>query len=82
MGQSEGRANTNGKEKSAAKDSIKAGAKQTESSDPMIEAGAPSTRKVQKLIRSVPAPPGVVMVAPQTLLRKAEGAQSEGRVGG
>ena len=46
----------------------------------MIEADAPSTRKVQKLIRSVPAPPGVVMVAPQTLLRKAEGAQGEGRV--
>src|ERR687896_645514 len=26
------------------------------------------------------APPGVVMVAPQTLLRKAEGMQSKGRV--
>jgi hypothetical protein len=31
---------------------------------------------------SVLAPPGVIMVAPQTLLRKAEGAQSEGRVVG
>src|SRR5918998_4584958 len=43
----------------------------------MREAGAPSTRKVQKLIRSVPAPPGVVMVALQTLLRKAEGRRAK-----
>src|SRR5215204_83687 len=47
----------------------------------MIEAGAPSTWKSCKCaFRGVRAPPGVVMVAPQTLLRKAEEAQSEGRV--
>ena len=28
----------------------------------------------------MPAPPGVVMLAPLTLLRKAEGTQSKGRV--
>src|SRR5918994_6736049 len=37
-------------------------------------------RKLSARLQSVPAPPGVVMFAPQTLLRKAEGTQSKGRV--
>src|SRR5918995_2207471 len=37
-------------------------------------------RKLSVSLQSVPAPPGVVMFAPQTLLRKAEGTQSKGRV--
>ena len=45
-----------------------------ESSDPMREAGAPSTEEVVPQ-QGVPAPPGVVMVAPQTLLRNASMAQ-------
>src|SRR5829696_8192421 len=44
------------------------------SSDPMRETDATSTGGWV-----VPAPPGVVMVAPQTLLCKAEGTQSKGR---
>jgi hypothetical protein len=44
----------------------------------MREASEPSTEEVEPQ-QGVPAPPGVVMVAPPTLLRKAEGAQSEGR---
>jgi hypothetical protein len=48
----------------------------------MIEAGATSTEEVKLALREVPAPPGIGMVAPPTLLRKAEGAQSEGRAGG
>ena len=46
-----------------------------ESSDPMREAGAPSTGGWV-----VPAPPGVVILAPLGVLRNAERAQSEGRV--
>jgi hypothetical protein len=45
------------------------------SSDPMREAGALST-EVVVAEQSVPAPPGVVMVAPQTLLSNASTAQS------
>src|ERR671910_3696670 len=37
-------------------------------------------RKLSVSLQSVPAPPGVVMFAPPTLLRKAEGMQSKGRV--
>src|SRR5215211_2173642 len=49
----------------------------------MIEAGAPSTWKSCKCaFRGVPASSGVVMVAPPEVPRNAEGAQSEGRVGG
>src|SRR5215216_2638207 len=45
-----------------------------ESSDPMIEAGAPSTwgEVVGCPVRSVPAPPGVVMVAPPEIPRNAQ----------
>jgi hypothetical protein len=44
----------------------------------MIEAGATSTWVQQCAVRSVvPAPPGVIMVAPPTVPRNAEGAQSE-----
>jgi hypothetical protein len=40
----------------------------------MIEAGAPSTRgKLWHAFRGVPAPPGVVMVAPPEVPRNAEG---------
>ena len=45
----------------------------------MIEAGATSTQAWNVPSEGLLAPPGVVMVAPQTLLRKAEGAQSKGR---
>jgi hypothetical protein len=47
------------------------------SSDPMIEAGVPSTEEVvaEQAEQCVPAPPGVVMLAPQTLLRNASMAQ-------
>ena len=47
----------------------------------MREAGAPNTRrKSQECLRGhVPAPPGVVMVAPLALVRNAEGLKSEGR---
>jgi hypothetical protein len=41
----------------------------------MREAGAPSTGEVVAE-QDVPAPPGVVMVAPQTLVRNASMAQS------
>jgi hypothetical protein len=38
----------------------------------MREAGVPSTEVVESVrLQSVPAPPGVVMVAPQTLVRNA-----------
>jgi hypothetical protein len=40
----------------------------------MREAGAPST-EVVVAEQSVPAPPGIVMVAPRTLLRNASMAQ-------
>ena len=40
----------------------------------MREAGAPSTEEVVAE-QEVPAPPGIVMVAPQTLLRNASMAQ-------
>jgi hypothetical protein len=47
----------------------------------MIEADAPSTWCVR--VQSVPAPPGVVILAPPTMQRNAQrnasGAQSEGR---
>jgi hypothetical protein len=39
----------------------------------MIEASAPSTGRFSPVTSSVLAPPGIVMVAPQTLLRNAEG---------
>ncbi len=50
----------------------------------MREAGAPSTGELRegcnRALRSVvPAPPGVVMVAPPEVPRNAEGAQIEGR---
>jgi hypothetical protein len=49
----------------------------------MIEAGAPSTgESCHSALGGVPAPPGVVMVAPPEVPRNAEGAQREGRVGG
>jgi hypothetical protein len=41
----------------------------------MREAGAPSTEEVVAE-QEVPAPPGIVMVAPQTLLHNASRAQS------
>jgi hypothetical protein len=44
------------------------------SSDPMIEAGVPSTgRVVPETLGNVPAPPGVAMLAPPELPRNAEG---------
>jgi hypothetical protein len=45
------------------------------SSDPMIEADAPSTEEVTASTfgSGVPAPPGVVMVAPPEATRNAEG---------
>jgi hypothetical protein len=46
------------------------------SSDPMREAGAPSTGGWV-----VPAPPGIVMVSPPEVPRNAERAQSTGRAG-
>ena len=46
----------------------------------MREAGATSTQAWNVPSEGLLAPPGVVMVAPQTLLRKAEGTQSKGRV--
>jgi hypothetical protein len=46
----------------------------------MIEAGATSTRRsCNALGKGVPAPPGVVMLAPPEVPRNAESAQSEGR---
>ena len=45
----------------------------------MIEAGAPSTEEVAPVYREVPAPPGLVMVAPLEVPRNAETAQSIGR---
>jgi hypothetical protein len=45
----------------------------------MIVAGAPSTEEVSLVLREVPTPPGVVMVASQTIARNADRAQSEGR---
>src|SRR5918994_5501429 len=47
---------------------------------PMIEAGATSTQAWNVPSEGLLAPPGIVMVAPLTLLRKAEGTQSKGRV--
>jgi hypothetical protein len=44
-------------------------------SDPMREAGGPSTEVVVAK-QEMPAPPGVVILAPQTLLRNASMAQS------
>ena len=53
------------------------------SSDPIREAGAPSTWKSCRFVGlGVPAPPGVVMVARQTLVRNASMARSEGRARG
>src|SRR5215211_7348164 len=49
-----------------------------ESSDPMIEAGAPSTASLACGRSVVPTPPGVVMVAPHEVPRNAERTQSEG----
>jgi hypothetical protein len=55
----------------------RAGAKQTESSNPMREAGAPSTEEVAGVPAACCArPTGVVMVSPLTLLRNAARAQS------
>jgi hypothetical protein len=52
----------------------------------MIEAGAPSTeeatRKLRLCIGEVPAPPGIVMLAPPEVPRNAERAQCEGRAKG
>ena len=48
----------------------------------MRETGTPSTENVTVLSVEVCAPPGVVMLAPQTLLRNAEGLKSEGRARG
>src|SRR5215211_2070359 len=46
--------------------------------DPMREAGEPSAWVQQCAVRSVvPDPPGIAMVAPPTVPRNAEGAQSE-----
>src|SRR5215211_499904 len=45
-----------------------------ESSDPMIEAGAPSTASLACGRSVVPTPPGVVMVAPHEVPRNAERA--------
>ena len=46
----------------------------------MIVAGAPSTENVTVLsVRDVPAPPGVVMLAPSEVTRNAEVAQCEDR---
>jgi hypothetical protein len=45
----------------------------------MIEADAPSTEEATLAHRVVPAPPGIVMVAPPTTQRNASGAQCEGR---
>jgi hypothetical protein len=46
----------------------------------MIEAGVPSTgRCVDALGRGVPAPPGVVILAPPEVPRNAQRAQSIGR---
>jgi hypothetical protein len=44
-------------------------------SNPMIEAGEPSTEVIVAK-QEMPAPPGVVILAPQTLLRNASMAQS------
>jgi hypothetical protein len=52
------------------------------SSDPMIEAGTTSTlRNVARLSYRdvVPAPPGIVMVAPPEVPRNVEGVAREGR---
>jgi hypothetical protein len=46
------------------------------SSDPMREAGGPSTEVVVPALGLVPAPTGIVMLALQTLLRNASMAQS------
>jgi hypothetical protein len=52
-----------------------------ENSDPMREAGAPSTgESLACVTKRCARPTGVVMVAPPTLLRNVEGAQNEGRV--
>jgi hypothetical protein len=45
----------------------------------MIEAGGPSTSEFQECHRGVPAPPGIVMVAPPTAPRNAERAQCEAK---
>jgi hypothetical protein len=45
----------------------------------MIEAGAPSTEEGSLVLREVPAPPGVVILALPEVPRNAERAQSEGR---
>jgi hypothetical protein len=46
----------------------------------MIEAGAPNTEEATLVHREgVPAPPGVVMVAPPEVPRNAESTQSESR---
>jgi hypothetical protein len=55
------------KRNSAAKKCIRSEPSRLESSDPMREAGVSSTVEVAGAVRAVvPAPPGVVMVAPQT----------------
>jgi hypothetical protein len=46
------------------------------SSDPMREAGGPSTEVVELVLGIVHAPPGIVMVALQTLLSNASMAQT------
>jgi hypothetical protein len=38
-------------------------------SDPMIEAGEPSTKELEGVLCNVPATPGIVMVAPPSLAR-------------
>jgi hypothetical protein len=45
----------------------------------MIEAGAPSTEGYVACSYGVPAPPGVVMVAPPTTLCNEEGAKRRPR---
>jgi hypothetical protein len=61
-----------------AKNIIRAGAPLRESSDPMIDAGAPSTGVLQKSVRTVVrAPPGVVMVSPSEAPRNASEARAK-----
>jgi hypothetical protein len=56
----------------------RAGAKQTESPDPMTIPGVPSTGGVAGVLSVVvPAPPGIVMLAPPEVPRNVESAQSE-----
>jgi hypothetical protein len=58
----------------------RAGAPWLQGSEPMIEAGAPSTGEGGHAFpRVVPAPPGVVMGSPPAITRNASRTQSKGR---